>query len=84
MTGEEIKSGDYFCTDEGLQNTISLAYCGSLYLQCNLHITKMPLKPKRSHLRCQLFSVAFLENSCIKCGPVMAFYRNEWFTTFFP
>lgn len=37
MTGEEIKSGDYFCTDEGLQNTISLAYCGSLYLQCNLH-----------------------------------------------
>jgi len=30
MIGEEIKSGDYFCTDEGLQNTILLAYCGSL------------------------------------------------------
>lgn len=30
MIGEEIKSGDYFCTDKGLQNTILLAYCGSL------------------------------------------------------
>ena len=29
MTGEEMKSGDYFCTDEGVQNTILLAYCGS-------------------------------------------------------
>jgi len=37
MTCEETKSGDYFCTDEGLQNTILLAYCGSLQLQCNLH-----------------------------------------------
>jgi len=30
MIGEEIKSGDYFCIDQGLQNTILLAYCGSL------------------------------------------------------
>ena len=28
------------------------------------HIMKMPLKPKKnSHLHCQLFNVAFLENS---------------------
>lgn len=48
------------------------------------HMMKMPLKPKRSHLPCQLFNVAFLEKSCIKCGPVTAFYHNEWFITSFP
>lgn len=62
---------DYLCTDESLQNTILLAYCGSLQLPCNRsiqvwHMVNMPFKPKRSNLHCQFLNISFLEKLCIK------------------